>query len=106
MTITFDDDVYWAESLRGVASVAHVDGKMVPFVLEGRALAEYFGVENDRWALRFTFRRNRAFLEDVVRDAIQRGMFTRHGEVLLGEDELKPYFQERDRMLAATNVPA
>jgi Protein of unknown function (DUF1488) len=106
MTITFDDDVYWAEGLRGVASVARVDGKVVPVVMEGRALAEYFGVENERWTLQFTFMRNRAFLEDVVRDAIERGMFTRHGEVLLGEDELTPYFRERDMMLSATNVPA
>jgi hypothetical protein len=95
MNITFDEKFYWADGLlRGVASSAVVDGKVVPFIFEGRALAAYFGAENKRWPIQVAYMRNRAFLHEIVRDAIERGMFNGRGEVLLGEDELTPYFEK------------
>ncbi|MGZ5432349.1 MAG: DUF1488 family protein [Thermoanaerobaculia bacterium] len=102
MNITFREQFYWADGLlRGVASSATVDDKVVPFILEGRALAEYFGVEDKQWPIEVAYMRNRAFLEEIVRDAIERGMFNRWGEVLLGKRELTPYFEKR-----AASAPA
>jgi len=94
MNITFDEDFYWAKGLRGVASKAVVDGKVVPFIFEGRALAQHFGTENQPWPIEIAFMKNRAFLEEIVRDAIGRGMLNSRGELLLGADELTPYFEK------------
>jgi hypothetical protein len=95
MNIEFHKQIYWARGMRGVASSVKVDGKVISFIMEGRALAEYFGVPNEDWRIEKAYLQNRPFLEEIVIDAIQRGMFNKFGEVLLGKDELTPYFEKR-----------
>jgi len=95
MKITFGEQCRWVDGLDGVASAATVDGKVVPFIMEGRALAEYFGVLNKPWPIEAAYIRNHEFLEEIVRDAIQRGKFNRLGEVWLGKKDLLPYFEKR-----------
>jgi hypothetical protein len=95
MNITFDAVSHWMDGLDGLGSWATVDGKRVHFILEGRALAEYFGVENKPWPIQAAYIRNHEFVQEIVRDAIQRGKFNPWGEVLLGKKDLIPYFEKR-----------
>lgn len=94
MTITFEKDIHWTPALEGVVTWARVDGKRVGCVFEGRVIAEHFGAENSPSRIEAAFWVNRAFLWDIARDAIERGMFNRFGEVLLGKHELLPYFEK------------
>ncbi len=95
MTIEFHEEIYWVKGLGGVASSVKVGGKVTSFILEGRAIAEYFGVPNEDWRIEKAYLQNRPFLEEIVIDAIRRGMFNNWGEVLLGKKELTPYFEKR-----------
>jgi hypothetical protein len=100
MTITFEESCRWVAGLDAVMSKANVDGRVVRFFLEGRALADYFGTRYEPTAVEFTYMRNYKFLNEIVADAIRRGMFNRWGEVLLGKKDLTPYFEKRDAAIA------
>lgn len=95
MNITFDEQISWTPALEGVVTWATVDGNKVGCVLEGRVIAEYFAVENKRGRIKHAYLVNRAFLEEIVRDAIERGMVDERNELLLGKRELAPYFEKR-----------
>lgn len=96
MSIEFSkNDIYWFHELLAVASWAVVDGKVVRFALEGRVIAEYFGVKNESSEIQKAYVQNRSFLEEIVKDTIRRGTFNKWGEVLLGKEELTPYFEQR-----------
>lgn len=95
MKIDFEKEIFWSSGLEGVGTWAIVDGKRVGCVFEGRAIAEYFGAENRQWPIELTYLRNRTFMEEIVRDAIERGMVDERNELLLGKRELTPYFEKR-----------
>lgn len=101
MNIDFDLKIEWTDSMEGVLTWATVHGKRIACVLEGRVLARHFGAEDEPYAIETTYRRNRDFLERIIRDAIERGMVDEWNELLLGEDELRPYLEK-----AATPVTA
>lgn len=100
MNIEFEKEIFWSHGMKGVGTYATVDGKTVACLFEGRAIAEYFGAENRQWPIEVAYLRNRAFMEDIVRDAIRRGMVNARNELMLGKDELTPYFRQRDAALA------
>lgn len=94
MNIQFDEQVKWTPALEGVAIWMTVDGKRVGCVMEGRVLAKHFGVENRAWKLEEAFLVHREFLQEIIRDAIARGMVNEHNHLLLGKRELMPYLEK------------
>lgn len=94
MNIEFDEEIDWSAGLEGVVTSATVDGEKVYCVLEGRVIAKHFGMPDNQWQIQKAYLQNRSFLEGIIHDAIERGMVDERNELLLGEDELRPYLEK------------